>query len=232
MVGCDRSRDGADASSPDAADASSDPERAEPPDERDGRSMELTEAGRERAERRQSSGDGGTGPAAAPPRDGRPSEPPPSLDPRDSAFAAHRLAAAALYPYDFRIGSLRTSGLSRTELSGRAAAVELLREAVEGDATPQELAPNASPGVHAALQALADSSLAAEDLRIGRPVRLSTGEYSVVFRFLGQAESWTGELVLEMADSGWYTSDIQVNTLGIDDVQPFVPGIDVPAADW
>jgi hypothetical protein len=237
LTGCNRSGD-------DAAVTAGDTEAAS---DGESRTMQLTEAGRERA---------GTTPPPA--RDGATATPPPAdapdlaIDPRDAAFAAHRLSAAPRYPEDFVIGSLRTSGLSSTLLAAREHAALLLRsllqdpelpadesageppsgQAPNGEAAFEDLLLDPGPGARSqlaeVLAAVDALDLTADRLRLGRPQPLTDEEVSVAFRVLGEAESLRGELILEMADGRWYTADIQVTRSSMGSARVFEPGLDRP----
>lgn len=175
--------------------------------------MRLTPEGRERADS-----------AAA----DRPTLPPQTLDPRDSAFAAERRSVAAAVPIDPVIGELRTSGLSLAERAARDAATKIIGLAVRG-AVDEQSAPDWS--ARFGLEEIAAAALAEPIVRVGRPSALTDGELSVEFRILGDDEEIRGELVMEMAEGRWYTSGVQLVTL------PRVsgsiePGIDAPGTVW
>lgn len=188
--------------------------------------MRLTEAGRER-KRPDEEG-------SAPAVEGgvRSERTAMTIDPQDSAFAAHRLAAPPVYPVDFRIGSLRTSGLSSMERAARAAGRDLLMRALGSDQLPSDPAVELSLGGRALLDELAGSGFDPDGVRLGRPQMLTDGGISLIFRLTGRQPGWSGELILETAGGQWYTSDIQVNKSGFDRVEPFVPGIDEPGVRW
>ena len=172
--------------------------------------MELTEAGRERAEQERAPGD----PIEAPPL---------QIDARDSAFAARRLETAPLYPVDYYLGSLRPSGLSAAEQAARLAAGVFLDEFVAGRAVPPGSLLDQSPGAIAELEELIVDLEERTGFRLGRPVVLPAGDVSVPFRLTSDSAGWTGELVLERADGEWYTSDVQVNRLREGDAGPYAP---------
>ena len=182
-------------------------------------SMQLTEAGRARS-------------ASEQPPDRDAAEALPAIDPRDSAFAARRLVAAPLYPFDFLIGSLRTSGLSSLDRAARAAGLSFLETVVRGGAIPDGSILLGSAGLESVLGELISAVGADADIRVGRPVDLADGEYSVAFRVVDTDESFVGELILEMADGEWYISDIQAGRLSIDGSARFVPGGDIPRTNW
>ncbi|MFW5717163.1 MAG: hypothetical protein ACOC0E_06920 [Spirochaetota bacterium] len=204
-------------------------------------SMGLTEEGRRRMDPPSAVGDA----AGAQPENGRedglttavsPASEGDSIDPRDTAFAGSRLAAAALYPNDFVLGSLRTSGLSRLEYDARRAAMRVLEQAVgsggSAGSVPSTIEERPGLGVRAAFERLVSEAREADFVRVSRPAGLPTGELSFPFRFVAESDSWVGELVLEMSDGRWYTSDVQVHERGADRVETFVPGVDTPAANW
>lgn len=182
-------------------------------------SMQLTEAGRARS-------------ASDEPPSREPAEELPVVDPRDSAFAAHRLAAAPLYPFDFVIGSLRASGLSSLDRAARFAALSFLGNLVGSGVIPDSSIMLGSAGLESVLGELVSAVGDGADVRVGRPVDLAAGEYSVPFRIIDAGESLVGELILEMADGEWYISDIQAGRLSIDGNARFVPGGDIPRINW
>ena len=160
-----------------------------------GQQMELTDAGRERARPE---------PDAPAPR----TVPLPSLDPRDSAFAARRLEAAPVYPVDSRIGSLRLGGLAGPEQLAWEAALDLLEAIVAGDVTAGA---DARRSVRAGIEAIASAASGDEprSVRLAAPIAGSEDEFLFAFRVLSPDVDVTGELVLETDASGWYIADIQ-----------------------
>jgi hypothetical protein len=189
------------------------------PDAAETQSMQLTEAGRARS-------------TSEEPSDGETADALPAIDPRDSAFAARRLAAAPLYPFDFLIGSLRTSGLSSLDRAARSAGSSFLGTLVRSETIPDDSVMLGSAGLESVIGELISAVGPGTDIRIGRPVDLAAGEYSVPFRFIDNDESFVGELILEMADGEWYISDIQAARLSIDGSAQFVPGGDIPRTSW
>jgi len=181
--------------------------------------MELTEAGRARS-------------AADDSPDRETAESLPQLDPRDSAFAARRLAAAPLYPSDLLIGSLRTSGLSSLDRAARTAGVSFLEDLVGSGVVRDSAIIVGAVGLESVLGELVTAVATDADVRVRRPVALAAGEYSMPFRIIDAEESHVGELVLELADGEWYISDIQVDRLSIDGSARFVPGGDIPPTNW
>jgi hypothetical protein len=161
--------------------------------------------------------------------DGR--EPTRSVDAQDSAFAAERLSAAPFYPIDVVIGPLRTSGLSHSELAARSAARSVLASVLRTGDVPRDELLEGRLSVELQLEELAGSGLPPESVRVGRPESLATGEMSVAFRLAGAEQSWYGELILEMAEGRWYTSDVQAAVLSHDELAGFVPGLD-SATPW
>ena len=171
--------------------------------------MRLTEAGEDRAPSRADSS--------------------PRVDPRDTAFAGHRLTAPPLYPWDFTIGSLRTAGLSAVERSARQAAVRLLT-AVGAGRTPPEALLDPTPGARVVFDELAEEISGIRAIRVGRPVSVGRDEYAVPFVLLGDGERWSGELIMESSAGRWYSSDIQASRSGGGSVGSYAPGVDVPGS--
>ncbi len=182
-------------------------------------SMQLTEEGRARS-------------ASDEPSRREPAEELLEVDPRDSAFAALRLAAAPLYPSDFLIGSLRTSGLSSLDRAARSAGLSFLGTMVQSGAISDASIISGSIGLENVLDELVVVVGEVADIRVGRPVGLVAGERSVPFRIIDAEESFVGELILEMVDGEWYISDIQAGRLSIDGDVRFVPGGDTPRTSW
>ncbi len=221
QVGCTR-RDGepGDEGAPAAA--------AESPDG-EGLPMRVTRAGRER--QAEASGESGSPGEASADGDARGADPVAAdvaIDPRDEAFAAHRLAATPRYPADFVIGSLRTSGLSRLESAARAYAQGFLATLLEEGEPPEDAFLEPAPGTRAVVDDLVASALPPDGLRVGRPVMLAGGETSIPYRVLGAELSAHGEVILELADGQWYTSDIQVVTSSPGAEAQFDPARDSP----
>ena len=190
-------------------------EEATAAEQQDGSPMRLTDAGVQR-----------TAPA--------PRAPTPSLaiDPRDSAFAAHRLAAPALYPYDFRIGTLRTGGLSAAERSARTAARDIITRITTAGILPAAGPQGGAPGLRHLLEEFADDVVGFSTVRVGRSVPLGRSEYAVPFALLDRGQRWVGELVLEGAEGEWYITDIQVRWLGSGAERLFGPDADAPGLSW
>lgn len=176
--------------------------------------MRLTEAG---AERRTPAASRDTASTAA-------------IDPRDTAFAGHRLAAPPLYPSDFRIGSLRTEGLSAVEHDARLTARDMLLE-IGSDVVPASLS-SASAGARRVVERLAQDDRSWSTVRVGRPTGIGAGEYSLPFVLQGEKGRWEGEVVLERADGEWYTLDIQASWLSREAVVFSVPGGRTPGSHW
>ncbi|MFW5718254.1 MAG: hypothetical protein ACOC0E_12505 [Spirochaetota bacterium] len=219
QVGCTR-RDG------ETGDEGAQPAPAESPGG-EGLPMRVTRAGRERqAETPGESRSAAGSSADAEVRGADPIAADVAIDPRDEAFAAHRLAATPRYPADFVIGSLRTSGLARLESAARAYARSFLATLLKEGEPPEDAFLEPAPGARAVVDDLVASALPADGLRVGRPLVLAGGEMSVPYRVLGAELSAQGEVILELADGQWYTSDIQVVTSS--------PGVDAqfdPARD-
>ncbi|MFW6313849.1 MAG: hypothetical protein ACOC2N_08195, partial [Spirochaetota bacterium] len=89
-----------------------------------------------------------------------------------------------------------------------------------------------SVGLENVLGELASAVGVDAEVRVGRPVDLAAGEYSLSFRIVDADESLVGELILEMAGGEWYISDIQAGSLSIDENARFVPGGDIPRTNW
>ncbi len=153
------------------------------------------------------------------------------VDPRDTAFASHRLSATPLYPSDFRIGTLRTEGLSAAEHEARRTARAMLLEIGESRTVPVLMA-DAPSGAQAVAERLAQTDRAWSAVRVGRPVRLGGNEYSLSFVLQGEEGRWDGEVILERAEGEWYTSDIQVSWLSREAVVFSIPGDGVPGSGW
>lgn len=193
--------------------------------------MRLTDAGRQRQAQPPDDAPSQAGEAQASDDDGvRAAEAPPdvAIDPRDEAFAAHRLAATPRYPSDFVIGSLGTTGLSRLERAAREHARAFLRTLLEDGAPAGDAFIEPAPGTLAVIDELVSTGLTADGVRVGRPVALPGGERSIAYRVHGATGSAHGEVILEMADGQWYTSDIQVVTSGPGADEPFDPALDSP----
>lgn len=189
------------------------------------RPMQLTDAGRER--RATTPAQGGSAEQAG---DGAGSaaRPDVGIDPRDDAFAANRLAATPRYPSDFVIGSLGTNGLSRLELAAREYARDFLTTLLESGEPAEDAFLEPAPGTRAVVGDLVAAGLSADRVRVGRPAALPGGETSVPYRVMGGETAAHGEVVLEMADGRWYTSDIQVITSSPGPVGQFDPARDSP----
>ena len=160
-----------------------------------------------------------------------PARPPPAqwIDPRDTAFAGHRLTAPPLYPSDFTIGSLRTAGLSAVERGARQAAVSILTAVRAGQPVPQTLV-DPTPGARVRYDELAREATGVRAVRVGRPVSVGRDELAVPFVLLGDRERWSGELIMESSAGRWYSSDIQANRSRIESIGLYAPGIDVPGS--
>ena len=176
------------------------------------RPMRLTEAGEERAATRTDSA--------------------PRIDPRDTAFAGHRLSAPPLYPSDFTIGSLRTAGLSAIERAVRQSAIGLLTTVGAGQPPPADALLDPTPGARTTFDELAEEAQGVRAIRVGRPVPVGQGAYSVPFVLLGDEERWSGELIMESAAGRWYSSDIQASRSRSERVGSYAPGVDMPGSYW
>ncbi len=195
------------------------PDEEVPSDEpADGVPMRLTEAG---AQRRSPA----TSPAASPSAASAS-----TIDPRDTAFAGHRLATPPLYPSDFRIGSLRTEGLSAAEHDARLTARQMLLEIGSG-MIPASFS-FAPTGARRVVERVAQSDRSWSTVRVGRPTGVGAGEYSLPFVLQGEEGRWEGEVVLERADGEWYTLDIQASWLSREAVVFSVPGGRTPGSRW
>ncbi len=152
------------------------------------------------------------------------------IDPRDTAFAGHRLAAPPLYPSDFRIGSLRTDGLSAAEHDARLTARETLLETGSGSVPPS--LDFASTGTRRVAERLAQTDRPWSTVRVGRPRGIGAGEFSLPFALKGEEGRWEGEIVLERADGEWYTLDIQASWLSREGVVFSDPGGGTAGTQW
>jgi len=199
--------------------------------EGEGQPMRLTDAGRGR--RPETPGEeAAPGVSASSPGDedrGADSAPRDvSVDARDEAFASHRLGAAPHYPSDFVIGSLATSGLSRLERAARQHARAFLRTLLAEGRPPEDAFIEPAPGALAVIDDLASTGLAPDGVRVGRPVALPGGERSIAYRVLDETGGAHGEVILEMAEGQWYTSDIQASTSSPGTDELFDPALDSP----